>query len=89
MVLFLLGRLLDDLSWYEFDVPHEVETFEGIGIVCMVLCVAIQILRKHKTEGMFRILFIRSQLKFIISWALVITIVVLFFSIFGCTSHPP
>jgi hypothetical protein len=48
MCLFLLGRLLDDLTWYKFDVPDEVETFDGIGIACMVLCVGIQILRKHK-----------------------------------------
>lgn len=48
MCLFLLARLLDDLTWYDFDVPDEVERFDGVGIVCMVLCVGLQILRKHK-----------------------------------------
>lgn len=66
-----------------------METFEAVAIGCMIICVVLQILRKHKEEGMFRILFFRSQLKFIISWSLVITIVVLFFNIFGCSHEEP
>jgi len=36
-----------------------------------------------------RILFFRSQLKFIIPWALDILIVILFFNIFGCQTIAP
>ena len=76
--------MLDDLTWYELHIAHEVQIFEGVGIGCMLACIAIQIIRKRHIKGMGRILFARSQLKFIISWALIVTIVVLFFNIFGC-----
>ena len=89
LALFLLGRILDDISWYDVGVPHEVEVFEGIGLAAMTICVGIQILRKHELEGMWKILFYRSQLKFIISWSLIITICILFFNIFGCQHELP
>jgi hypothetical protein len=38
---------------------------------------------------MWRILFVRSQLKFLIPWALVITIDILYFNIFGCQKTVP
>jgi hypothetical protein len=66
-----------------------VDVFEGISVLCMALCVAIQIYRKHTVSGMWRILFVRSQFKFIIVWALTITICILFFNIFGCERHLP
>lgn len=87
--VFLLGRLLDDMTWYDVGVPNEVDVFEGISVVCMILCVAIQIYRKHHVPGMWKILFVRSQFKFIIVWALAITISILFFNIFGCQKELP
>lgn len=87
--LFLTGRILDDLTWYDVGVANEVEVFEGISVVCMVLGVLIQIYRKHNVYGMWRIFFVRSQFKFIIVWALTITISILFFNIFGCHTHLP
>jgi hypothetical protein len=87
--VFLLGRLLDDMTWYDVGVPNEVDVFEGISVVCMGLCVGIQILRKHHVEGMWKILFVRSQFKFIIVWALAITILILFYNVFGCQRELP
>ena len=45
IALFLMGRLLDDLTWYDIGVPNEVDVFEGISVVCMILCVLILIYR--------------------------------------------
>lgn len=87
--IFLLGRLLDDMTWYDVGVPNEVDVFEGISVACMILCVGIQVFRKHHVAGMWKILFVRSQFKFIIVWALAITICILFFNIFGCQQHLP
>ena len=89
IALFLMGRILDDLTWYDIGVPNEVDVFEGISVVCMILCVLIQIYRKHNVVGMWKILFVRSQFKFIIVWSLTITIVILFFNIFGCQKELP
>jgi hypothetical protein len=66
-----------------------VNVFEGVGVAGMSLCVLIQIIRKHEIDGMWKILFFRSQLKFIIPWALVITICILFFNIFSCQPTLP
>ena len=55
----------------------------------MLICVAIQIYRKQSRSGFWRILFFRSQLKFLIPWSLIITISILFFNIFGCTKIDP
>ena len=82
--LFLLGRLLDDISWYDVGVPNEVDVFEGIGLASMAICAVIQILRKKHIDGWWMILFVRSQFKFMISWALITTVCYLFFNIFGC-----
>jgi hypothetical protein len=89
IAMFLTGRILDDLTWYDVGVTNEVEVFEGISVVVMILCVLIQIYRKHTVPGMWKILFVRSQFKFIIVWALTITISILFFNIFGCLRHLP
>lgn len=87
--LFVLGRLVDDMTWYDVGLSNEVVVFESLSVACMLLCIAIQIYRKHNVPGMWRILFVRSQFKFIIVWALVITICILFFNIFGCHPHLP
>lgn len=83
--LFLLGRLLDDMSWYDVGIDLEVIKFEGVALAAMVIAAVIKLVRKWEIEGIMRILFWRSQLKFLIPWSLTILIVVLFFSIFGCT----
>ena len=89
LVLFVTGRVLDDLTWYDVGLPDEVAVFESISIACMLICVAIQIFRKPERQGFWRILFFRSQLKFLISWSLIITIGILFFSVFGCSTVDP
>lgn len=89
LVLFFLARLLDDLSWYDVGVYDEVNVFEGFGVAALVVCVVLQIYRKRNIQGWFKIMFFRSQLKFIIPWSLIITIVILFFNIFGCQMHLP
>ena len=61
IALFLMGRLLDDLTWCDIGVPNEVDVLEGISVVCMILCVLILIYRKHTVAGMCNILFVRSQ----------------------------
>jgi hypothetical protein len=87
--LFLLGRLLDDLSWYDLGVPNEVNVFEGIGVASLSLSVIIKVIRKWEITDIIKILFWKSQLKFIIPWALIILIIILFFNIFGCQTHMP
>lgn len=87
--LFMLGRILDDISWYDVGVPNEVNAFEGVGVAGMTLCTVIQIIRKHKEKEIFKIFFFKSQLKFMIPWALIITACLLFFNIFGCTPVLP
>jgi hypothetical protein len=84
LCLFALGRLMDDMSWYDVHIENEVSVCEGIGIACMTTCVLIQLFRKSEHEGYLKILFFHSQLKFIIPWALVTTICLLFFNVFGC-----
>lgn len=81
--------MLDDLSWHDVGVPNETATFEGISVAAMAICVALQVLRKYHLDGWWKLLFVRSQLKFGISWALVGTIVMLFMHIFGCHSTIP
>lgn len=55
----------------------------------MAICAIIQILRKKHIDGWWMILFVRSQFKFLISWALITTICYLFFNIFGCERELP
>lgn len=48
LALFTLGRMLDDMSWYDVGVPNEVNVFEGVGVAGMTFCVVIQLFRKSK-----------------------------------------
>jgi hypothetical protein len=82
--LFVLARLMDDISWHDVGIPSEVNVCEGIGVAAMALCGILKLVRKWHIEGIMKILFVKSQIKFIIPWALDILIVILFFSIFGC-----
>lgn len=50
----------------------------------LTLCIAILLYRKRNIDGIWWILFLRSQIAFFIPYALQITIVILFFTIFGC-----
>lgn len=87
--IFLLGRILDDISWHDVGVPNEVIIFEGVAVAGMTFCVVIQLIRKHKEKDICKVLFFKSQLKFMIPWALIITSCILFFNIFGCTPTLP
>lgn len=89
IAVFSLSRLMDDLSWYEVGVHNQGNIFQGIGVAGLAICVVLQILRKKTIQGWFKILFFHSQLKFLIPWSLIITIDILFFSIFGCQTHVP
>jgi hypothetical protein len=82
--LFLLGRILDDLSWYDLGVPDEVNVFQGVGVASMSLSVIIKIIRNWEIPDIIKILFWKSQIQFVISWSLAILLVILFFNIFGC-----
>jgi hypothetical protein len=86
IALFVLGRLLDDMSWYDLGVQDEQNVFEGIAIGALLMSAALNVLRKRRIHGIMTELFVKSQLKFFIAWALQITIVILFFAIFGCHS---
>lgn len=39
--LFLLGRLLDDMSWYDVGLDLEVVKFEGAALAAMVIAAVI------------------------------------------------
>ncbi len=48
ILLFLLGRILDDISWYSVPVVvNEVYLFEGIGVAAMTINVFLKIFRKR------------------------------------------
>ena len=49
----------------------------------LTLCIAILLYRKRNIDGIWWILFLRSQIAFFIPYALQITIVILFFTIFS------
>ncbi len=87
--LFVLGRLLDDLSWYDVGVEDEVTIFEGVGIGCMVGCIVLQLVRKRRVHNICRVFWVTSQLKFFIAWALEISVIILFFNVFGCQPTLP
>lgn len=82
--LFLLSRILDDMTWYSFDVYNEQTVFEAVAIAGLALSAVVQVIRKCNNEGWFMTLFVRSQIKFMISWALITTIILIFFTVFTC-----
>ena len=84
LTLFLVSRVLDDLSWHDVGVHDETKVFESVAIAGLTLCMAILLYRKRKIDGIWWILFLRSQMAFFIPYALQITVVILFFTIFGC-----
>lgn len=84
LALFLVSRVLDDLSWHDVGVHDETKVFESVAIVGLTLCMVILLYRKRNIDGIWWILFLRSQIAFFIPYALQITIVILFFTIFGC-----
>jgi hypothetical protein len=84
LALFLLRRLCDDLSWYDLGIADEMNVFQGIGVAVFTISAIIKIVRKWEIPNIIKILFWKSQLKFIIPWALTILTIILFFQIFGC-----
>jgi hypothetical protein len=55
----------------------------------MVVCFLVQIVRKRKIDGIWWILFLRSQIAFFIPYALQITTIILYFSAFSCQNELP
>jgi hypothetical protein len=47
LCLFLLARVLDDLTWYLVGLPSKINYFESVSIVCNLACIGIQIIRKR------------------------------------------
>lgn len=84
LAMFFVSRLLDDLSWHDVGVVEETKIFESVATVCLILCMGILLYRKRNIDGIWWILFLRSQIAFFIPYALQITVVILFFTIFGC-----
>jgi hypothetical protein len=89
IAFFVFGRVLDDLTWFHFGLENEISVFEGSSIACLLICVGLQMIRKRNIDGIWLILFLRSQLAFFIAWALEITIIVLYVSIFSCKNEQP
>lgn len=48
ILLFLLARLLDDMSWYDVGVKDEVNVFEGVSVASIFFCILIQMFRKRR-----------------------------------------
>jgi hypothetical protein len=55
----------------------------------MVVCFVMSVFRKRKIDGIWWILFLRSQLAFFIVWALQICIIILYFNAFDCQAKLP
>lgn len=84
LLLFILGRILDDLSWYDFGIYNQATTFEAITVAAMSICIILQIIRKCHIDQWYKLLFYRSQLKFFFSWTLIATIIMFTVKIFEC-----
>jgi hypothetical protein len=55
----------------------------------MVVCFSLSVARKRHIDGIWVILFLRSQLAFFIVWALQATTIILYFSTFACQQEIP
>jgi hypothetical protein len=88
MTLYLLGRLCDDMSWYQFS-GLSAEGFQGISVGCLGASAVLIIILRLNEEGGLKIVLHHSQMKFIIPWALVITLSILVFQIFACYHELP
>jgi len=85
LTLFLIARILDDVSWYPADIYDEQNTCEIIAITFLSAAVVVNFIRKWQIDGILKILLYRSQIKFLIPWSLEILIVILFFNTFSCS----
>lgn len=88
LVFYLLGRLCDDMSWHQFSGLSSTG-FQGISMASLAASAIITIILRLSEEDGHKIIFFRSQVKFIIPWALVITESILVFRIFGCFNEIP
>jgi hypothetical protein len=85
IVLYLLGRLCDDLGWYTWD-GLSANGFESIALGALAMSAILTIVRRAYEEDRLKVLFLESQIRFIIPWSLVILIIILLFNIFGCNN---
>lgn len=46
LIIFVIGRMLDDMSWYDVGIQNQVNIFEGFGVAGMSTCFILQIIRK-------------------------------------------
>ena len=88
LVFYLLGRLCDDMSWYQFS-GLSGTGFQALAMSGMAVSVILIITLRLTEEGGIKVIFVHSQIKFIIPWALVITESVLVFQIFACYHEVP
>lgn len=71
ILCFLLGRISDDMNWYEWH-GISADAFEGLAVAGLGASALLIIVLRAKQEGGLHILFVQSQMKFIIPWGLVI-----------------
>lgn len=71
IALYLLGRICDDMTWYVWD-GISGNQFEAIGITGLAVSALLITIVRLRGENGWKVLFIESQLRFIIPWALVV-----------------
>jgi hypothetical protein len=76
------------MSWYQFNGLSAVG-FQGIATGSLVASAVLIIILRLKEDDGLKLIFHHSQLKFIIPWALAITLSVLAFQIFSCYHELP
>lgn len=85
ILCYLLGRISDNMNWYEWPGIAN-DPFEGLAVAALGTSALLIIILRARHEGGLHILFVQSQMKFIIPWGLVVLICILDFQIFGCHS---
>lgn len=88
MALFTLGRICDDMSWYKFNGLSEIG-FESIALGTITVSAILIIIRRTREQNGFKELFLHSQMRFTIPWALVILESIFVFNIFDCYHDQP
>lgn len=52
LTLFLASRILDDLSWTDFQIYNENMIFQSVAIAFLIICALIKIARKEAYRGL-------------------------------------
>lgn len=85
ILCYLLGRISDDMNWYDWS-GISSDAFEGLAVAGLGASALLIAILRARQEGGLHILFVQSQMKFIVPWGLVVLICILDFQIFGCHS---